>query len=48
MKVEWNNKIRKMEEAGNLKKDMDSNHIESMKYKDLEYLKVHNGPFTTA
>lgn len=46
MKVEWNDKMRKMEEAGNLK-DMDNNHIESMKYKYLEYLKVHNGPFTT-
>lgn len=36
-----------MEEAGNSRKDMDNNHIESVKYKDPEYLKIHNGPFTT-
>ena len=36
MKIEWNDKIRKMEETGNLKKGMDNNHIENVKYRDLE------------
>ena len=40
--------MRKMEETGNLKKDVDNNHIESVKYRDLEYLKEKNGLFTTA
>ena len=48
MKIEWNDKMRKMEETGNLKKGVDNNHIESVKYRDLEYLKERNGPFTTA
>ena len=48
MKIEWNEKMRKMEETGNLKKDVDNNHIESVKYRDLEYLKEKNGLFTTA
>ena len=47
MKIEWNNKMKRMEEEGNLKKDEDNNHIEGVKYKDLEYLKERNGPFTT-
>ena len=37
-----------MEEEGNLKKDVDNNHTEGVKYKDLEYLKERGGPFTTA
>ena len=48
MKVEWNEKMRRMEEEGNLKKDVDNNHIEDVRYKDLEYLKERGGPFTTA
>ena len=35
MKVEWKEKMR-MEEEGNLKKDIDNNHTEGVKYKDLE------------
>ena len=48
MKVEWNEKMRRMEEEGNLKKEFDNNHIEDVRYKDLEYLKERGGPFTTA
>ena len=48
MKVEWNEKMRRMDEEGNLKKDVDNNHIEGVRYKDLEYLKERGGPFTTA
>ena len=48
MKIEWNDKMKRMEEEGNLKKDVDNNHLESVKYKDLEYLKGCGGPFTKA
>ena len=47
MKIEWNEKMKEMERKGNLKKDEDNNHLETIKYKDLEYLKARNGPFTT-
>ena len=46
MKIEWNEKVKKMEEEGNLKKDIDNNHVGNIKYADLEYLKAQNGPFT--
>ena len=45
MKIEWNEKMKKMEE-GNLKKDVDNNHISNIKYSDLEYFKERSGPFT--
>ena len=47
MKIAWNDRMRKMEEEGNLKKDELNNHIEDIKYKDLEFLKKRGGPFTT-
>ena len=47
MKVNWNAKMKKMEEEGNLKKNDDNIHIENVKYNDLDYLKNHNGPFTS-
>ena len=46
MKIEWNEKMKKMEEEGNLKKDIDNNHVGNIKYSDLEYLKERSGPFT--
>ena len=46
MKIEWNEKMKKMEEEGNLKKDTDNNHVGNIKYSDLEYLKERGGPFT--
>ena len=46
MKIEWNEKMKKMEEEGNLKKDIDNNHVGNIKYSDLEYLKERGGPFT--
>lgn len=48
LKVEWNEKLKKMEEIGNLKKDTANTTMESKKYKDLEFLKQYDGPFTTA
>ena len=48
LKVEWNQKMKRLEAEGNLKRDLDNNHSESVKYKDLEFLKQHDGPFTTA
>ena len=32
MKLEWNEKMRRMDKEGNLKKDVDNNHIEGVKY----------------
>ena len=46
MEIEWNVKMKKMEEEGNLKKDIGNNHVCNVKYVDLEYLKAQNGPFT--
>ena len=46
MKIEWNEKMKKMEEEGNLKKDVDNNHVGNIMYSDLEYLKARGGPFT--
>ena len=42
MKVQWNEKMKKMEEEGNMKKDFANNVM----YDGLEYLKGRNGPFT--
>ena len=47
MKINWNAKMKRMEEEGNLKKNDDNNHIENVKYNDLDYLKKRNGPFTS-
>ena len=47
MKIEWNERMKRMEEEGNLKKDEVNNHIEDIKYKDLEFLKKRGDPFTT-
>ena len=46
MKIEWDKKMKRLEEEGNLRKDIDNNHIGNVKYADLEYLKARNGPFT--
>ena len=46
MKVEWNEKMKKMEKEGNLKKDIENNHASNIMYRDLEYLKARGGPFT--
>ena len=48
MRIEWNEKMKKMEEEGNIQRDLNNSHIESIKYSDLEFLKRQNGPFTTA
>ena len=44
MKVQWNEKMKKMEE-GNTNKDFANNQSNVM-HDDLEYLKGRNGPFT--
>ena len=45
MKLDWNDKMRKIEE-GNLKK-VEDNHVSNTMYTDLENLKK-GGPFTKA
>jgi len=46
MKVKWNEKMKKMEKEGNLKKDIENNHATNIMYRDLEYLKARGGLFT--
>ena len=46
MKVQWNERMKKMEEEGNLNKDSANNEVGNQMYNDLEYLKERNGPFT--
>ena len=48
MRIEWNEKMKKMEEEGNIQKDLKNSHVESIKYSDLKFLKLQNGPFTSA
>ena len=46
MTVQWNEKMKKMEEEGNTKKDFANNKVSNVMYDGLVYLKGRNGPFT--
>ena len=48
LKDKWKEKMTAMEEEAFSDKEKINMHIESIKYKDLEFLKRVGGPFTTA
>ena len=47
LKDEWKEKMKAMEEEAISDKETINLHIESIEYKDLEFLKSVGGPFTT-
>ena len=46
IKAEWKEKMRKREQEGYTEKELVNAHFESVKYKDLEWIKQQGGPFT--
>lgn len=48
LKVEWRQKMKVMEEDAFIQKESINSHIDSIKYRDLEFLKSVGGPFTKA
>ena len=47
LKMEWNEKMKVLESNAFAEKEKINTHFESVKYKDLEFLKSKGGPFTT-
>ena len=48
LKAEWKEKMQAMESDGFTEKDKFNMHLNSVKHKDLGYLKNKDGPFTTS
>ena len=47
MKAEWNEKMKVMERDAFAEKEKINTHLDSVKFKDLEFLKTKEGPLTT-